>query len=161
MLIKETNGTYTLSSDMLTAKDILHTAKSIISENLAYGIAMGNNNIVKDYLTLELGMLQHEEFHIIYLNNKHELICCEMMYKGTIDQCAVYPREVLKRVLELNACAIILAHNHPSGNYTPSRADRHITNKLKECLNYVDVRVLDHIIVASDKTYSFAENGLM
>jgi DNA repair protein RadC len=115
----------------------------------------------KDYIKLKLAECQHEIFGVMFLTNRHQIIDFEEMFRGTIDGASVYPREVVKRVLELNAAAVILVHNHPSGNPEPSRADEQITHRLKESLSTIDVRVLDHLIVADDKIISFAERGMI
>lgn len=96
----------------------------------------------------------------MFLDNQHRLIAFEELFFGTIDSASVYPREVLKAALKVNAAAIILAHNHPSGDATPSQADKQITQRLKEALALVDIRVLDHIVVG-DSAISFAERGLL
>ena len=102
---------------------------------------------------------EHEVFACIFLNNQNEVLAIEEMFRGTIDGASVYPREVVKRCLEVNAAAVIFAHNHPSGDTTPSRADINITKVLIDALGLVDIRVLDHIIVGDGNSYSLAENG--
>jgi DNA repair protein RadC len=118
-------------------------------------------NAVKDYLKLKFTGLEHEVFTILYLNSQNELIEAVEMFRGTLSQTSVYPREVVKEALKQNAAAVILAHNHPSGSVQPSRADEHLTQTLKASLALVDVRVLDHIIVAGTATVSMAEMGLV
>jgi DNA repair protein RadC len=105
--------------------------------------------------------LEHEVFACLFLNNQHCVIVHEVLFRGTIDGASVYPREVAKRALQVNAAAVIFIHNHPSGNLDPSRTDRAITDKLKQALNLFDVRVLDHFIVSKAGTYSFAEHRLI
>ena len=102
-----------------------------------------------------------EQFAVAFLDNQHNLISCEVMFRGTVNQAPVFPREIAKRALELNSAAIILSHNHPSGIAEPSRADKEITRVIKDALSLIDVRVLDHVIVASGDSYSFAGHGLM
>ena len=114
-----------------------------------------------DYLKIKLANLEYEEFHVLLLNNQHGLIEDVCMFKGTIDGATVYPREVLKLALHYNAAAVILAHNHPSGMCLPSESDRLITERLKEALSLVDIRVLDHIIVGGMDTHSFASKGIL
>lgn len=116
---------------------------------------------VKNYLTLKLAELPHEVFGCVYLDARNAVIDCNELFRGTLTQTSVYPREVVKEVLRLNAAAVILYHNHPSGNPNPSRADELLTRTLKGALELVDCKVLDHIIVAKDKTLSFAERGLI
>lgn len=115
----------------------------------------------ESYLKLQLGDLEHESFRVMFLNNQHGLIKLTELFRGTIDGAAVYPREVVKATLQFNAAAVIFAHNHPSGHCEPSAADRDITEKLTEALDLIDVRVLDHIIVGGEQTYSFARHGLI
>jgi DNA repair protein RadC len=140
---------------------ILKQAKNILLKRMKKrGIAMTDPGIVKDYLTLQLQELEHEQFHVLFLDNQHRLIACEMMFKGTIDGASVYPREVMKRALHWNAAALILAHNHPSGLPDPSQADITITGKLKDAMALIDVRILDHFIVG-DVVSAFSERGLI
>jgi DNA repair protein RadC len=116
---------------------------------------------VKDYLQLQLAQRDHEVFAVLFLDAQNRLIRCEEMFRGTLTQTSVYPREVLKRALDLNAAAVILAHNHPSGAAEPSRADEFLTQTLKSALQLVDVRVLDHLVVGRAGVVSFAERGLL
>ena len=118
-------------------------------------------DIVKNYLTLALALEEREHFHVLFLNNQHQLLVDARLFSGTIDGASVYPREVVKQALQCNAAAVILAHNHPSGVCVPSEADKGITAKLKQALTTVDIRILDHIIVGHMETYSFAEHGAL
>ena len=113
----------------------------------------------ENYLKIKLAALEHEEFHCLFLDNKHALIKHECLFTGTIDGASVYPREVIKRALQLNAAALIFAHNHPSGNCEPSQADKDITKKLKDAASLFDIRVVDHIIIGGVETYSLAQHG--
>lgn len=113
------------------------------------------------YLKLAIAQLQYESFQILFLDSKHGLINLTEMFRGTIDQAAVYPREVVKAALHFNAAAIICAHNHPSGSIDPSSADKNITQTLVSALDLIGVNLLDHIIVGGNKTFSFAEHGLI
>ncbi len=115
---------------------------------------------VKDYLKQALAYEEREHFAVMFLDNKHALIRFEILFSGTVDSASVHPREVIKRALELNAVAVVLSHNHPSGNTEPSNADVNITSKLKSVLELVDIKILDHIIVGKSCT-SFAERGLI
>ena len=117
--------------------------------------------IVKNYLTLSLALEEREHFHVLFLNNQHKLLLDDRLFSGTIDGASVYPREVVKRALQCNAAAVIIAHNHPSGICIPSEADKSITDKLKQALSTIDIRILDHIIVGHMETYSFAEHGAL
>src|SRR2546425_1087938 len=110
---------------------------------------MSSPQAVKDYLRLQIGVLEHEVFTIIFLDAQHRLIALKEMFRGTVTQTSVYTREVIKEALALNAAAVILAHNHPSGAAEPSRADEFLTQSLRTALALVDVRVLDHLVVAS------------
>jgi DNA repair protein RadC len=116
---------------------------------------------VRDYLKLQLEACLAEVFACIWLNSKHQVLAYDELFHGTIDQSSIYPREVVRRALELNAAAVILAHNHPSGNTTPSPADLNITARLREALALVDVRLLDHFIVGDGEPLSLAERGLL
>jgi DNA repair protein RadC len=116
---------------------------------------------VKDYLRMQLAQRDHEVFAVLFLDAQNRLIRCEEMFRGTLTQTSVYPREVLKRALDLNAAAVILAHNHPSGLAEPSRADEFLTQTLKSALNLIDVRVLDHLVIGQGPVVSFAERGLL
>lgn len=116
---------------------------------------------VKDYLQMRLGALPHEVFAVLFLDAQQRLIACEEMFRGTLTQTSVYPREVVKRALELNTASVILSHNHPSGVLEPSRADELLTQTLKSSLQLVDVRVIDHVVVARSGALSFAERGLV
>jgi len=116
---------------------------------------------VKDYLQMRLGALPHEVFAVLFLDAQQRLIACEEMFRGTLTQTSVYPREVVKRALELNTASVILSHNHPSGVLEPSRADELLTQTLRSSLRLVDVWVLDHVVVGRTGALSFAERGLM
>lgn len=115
----------------------------------------------KDYLQMKLAGLEHEVFAVLFLDNQHRLIAYREMFRGTLDSASVHPREVVKEALALNAGAIIMAHNHPSGHPEPSAADRQITKRLQEALALVDVRILDHLVVGGFTSVSFAERGLV
>lgn len=116
---------------------------------------------VIDYLKVKNMELEREVFSVIWLDNRHGVIECQDLFFGTIDGASVYPREVLKAALYANAAACIICHNHPSGEPTPSQADKNITQKLKDALGIIDIRVLDHIITAGARHTSFAEQGLI
>ncbi|WOJ97499.1 DNA repair protein RadC [Congregibacter brevis] len=113
------------------------------------------------FLQHHLGMRSREVFCCLFLDSQHRLLCCEDVFLGTIDGAAVYPREVVVRALHYRAAAVVLAHNHPSGLTRPSSADRRITERLRDALKLVDVRVLDHVIVGRGRCYSFVESGLL
>jgi DNA repair protein RadC len=113
-----------------------------------------------DFLRMRLGGLPHEEFHVLWLDNRHRILDCQRLFTGTIDGASVHPREVLRAALEINASAAILAHNHPSGVAEPSTADRAITLELRDTLRLIGVRILDHLIVGGECT-SMASRGLL
>ena len=140
---------------------VLEMAKRALSEQLQQGVAMDSPRAVKDYLALTLGALKHESFMVMFVSAQNRLIAAEEMFRGTLTQTSVYPREVVKRALQHNAASVLLAHNHPSGVAEPSAADRYLTDNLKSALQLVDVRVLDHFVVAGRQVLSFAERGLL
>ncbi len=125
------------------------------------GAAINGPEAASDFLIQHFAGYEREAFVVVFLTNPHQVIAAEEMFTGTADKAAVYPREVVKRALHHNAAAIIIAHNHPGGDCAASVADQSITNKLRTALEIVDVRILDHFIVAGDKTKSFAELGLL
>ncbi len=135
--------------------------KRLLHEDLQRGDALNSPGAVRDYLKLMMNGLEHEVFMVIFLDAQHRVIASEEMFRGTLTQASVYPREVVKATLRHNAAALIFAHNHPSGVAEPSQSDRLLTDALKQALSLVDVRVLDHFIVAGNQTLSFAERGLI
>jgi len=156
----ETKGQYHVEGTV-TAEDIITMAKRILNRRFAKGQAMTDPQQSKSFLTLKLSQLEHEVFSILFLNNQHKVIAYEELFRGTIDSASVYPREVLKRALHHNAAAIILSHNHPSGEPEPSQSDIQITQKLQQALKMVDIRILDHIIIGGEEPVSLAERGLI
>jgi DNA repair protein RadC len=108
-----------------------------------------------------MALLEHEVFAAIHLDNRHGVLDYEELFRGTVDGASVHPREIVKSALRHNAAALILAHNHPSGLPEPSQADQRITQRIQEAVRYIDVRVLDHLIVGGDEIVSFAERGLL
>jgi DNA repair protein RadC len=125
------------------------------------GAALTSPGVVRDYLRLRLSTREHEVFMLICLDAQHRVIAFEELFRGTLTQTSVYPREVVKVALATNAAAVIFAHNHPSGAAQPSQADELLTRNLKDALGMVDVKVLDHFIVAGTQTLSMAERGLI
>ncbi|HYR05089.1 MAG TPA: DNA repair protein RadC [Gallionella sp.] len=140
---------------------VLEMARRALHEELQCGDALCSPRAVREYLRLSLGGRQQEVFLVLFLDTQHRVIASEELFHGTLSQTSVYPREVVKRALAHNAAAVILAHNHPSGVAEPSQADQLLTSALKQALNLVDVRVLDHFVVAVGQTLSFAEKGLV
>ncbi len=125
------------------------------------GVAFTSTRAAREWLILNMAGLEREEFRVLYLNNQNQLIAGETLFTGTINRTEVHPREVIKRALYHNAAAVVLAHNHPSGEVTPSKADRLITERLVQALGLVDIRVPDHLIVGGSQVFSFAEYGLL
>ncbi|MDU8924301.1 DNA repair protein RadC [Pasteurellaceae bacterium LIM206] len=113
------------------------------------------------YVKARIGLEERENFLVLFLNNAHCLLSAEVLFSGTINEAPVYTREIVKRAMALNAAAVIVAHNHPSGEVQPSQSDRNITSKIQKACELVDTRLLDHIIVSVDKHFSFAEEHML
>lgn len=158
LYIQDSTGSYVPAADDVIVHEALRVTGKVVR---AHGPVLSNPRIVKQHLQLRFADLEHEVFVVLFLSNRHKLIKLEEMFRGTIDGASVYPREVVKRALQLNAAAVIFAHNHPSGLPEPSQADELITRRLKEALALVDVRVLDHLVIGTDFVESFAERGLL
>jgi DNA repair protein RadC len=140
---------------------VLEMARRALHEEMESGDALNSPRAVRDYLQLLLRARLQEVFMAIFLDAQHRVIASEELFQGTLTQTSVYPREVVKRAMHHNAAAVIFAHNHPSGVAEPSQSDRQLTDALKQALALVDVRVLDHFIVAGTGGLSFAERGLV
>ncbi|RNE82444.1 RadC family protein [Vibrio cholerae] len=138
---------------------VLEMTQRYLAETLKRGDALTSPQQTKLYLSSVLRDRQREAFYILFLDNQHRVIRDEILFEGTIDAASVYPREVVKRALHHNAAAVILAHNHPSGVAEPSQADRRITDRLRDTLGLVEIRVLDHFVVGDGEVVSFAERG--
>jgi DNA repair protein RadC len=161
-LIKDTNGNYRLKrSTRATETDILEAAETILRKRVERLGALTKPTDARDFLRMRLGGLLAEQFHVVWLDNRHSIISVQHLFSGTIDGASVHPREVVRAALRCNAAACVLAHCHPSGVCEPSSADRDITRELKRALALIDVRVLDHIIVGATETLSMAERGLL
>ena len=143
-----------------TEQDVLAAAEGILKGKLERQGSLGNPTDASDFLRMRLGALLHEEFHVLWLDNRHRILDCQKLFTGTIDGASIYPREVVRAALNINACAAIFAHNHPSGVAEPSVADRTITNELRDALSLIGVRILDHIIVGAN-CVSMAGRGLI
>ncbi|GAB6066817.1 DNA repair protein RadC [Methylothermus subterraneus] len=139
----------------------LEMARRHLRETLERGDALTSPALTRDFLLHHLRDYPHEVFAALFLDTRHRVIRYEELFRGTVDGASVYPREVAKRALDLNAAAVIFAHNHPSGMAEPSACDQAITQRLRDALALLDIRVLDHVIVGDGKTYSFAEHGLL
>ena len=140
---------------------VIELARRSIAEGLKEKSTLTSPGAVRDYLRLALGGRQHEVFVCLWLDAQHRVIDFEESFRGTLTQTSVYPREIVKAALARNAAAVIFAHNHPSGAAQPSQADELLTRNLKEALALVEVKVLDHFIVAGNQAISFAERGLL
>ena len=140
---------------------IFEMSRRALNEQMQVKDILSSPNQVRDYLCLKLGSLTREVFMVLFLDAQNRIITTEEMFTGTLTQTSVYPREIVKRALHHNAASVIFAHNHPSGVAEQSRADEMITTELKKALALVDVRVLDHFIVAGNATLSFVERGLL
>ena len=157
LLVRDGRGRYRPAS----ADQILDAARRVIDQKMQRGTEFSSPATVKEYLRTKLADFEHEVFAVLFLDTRHRLIDYVEMFHGTIDSAEVHPREVVKQALRLNAAAVIISHNHPSGNPEPSAADKALTAQLRQALALVEVRTLDHIIVAGSSTTSFAECDLL
>ncbi len=139
----------------------LEMGRRYLAVEIQRGDVLDSPEATRKYLRLKLGHLPHEVFACLFLDNQHQIIRFEEIFRGTIDGANVYPRDIVKRSLELDAKAVIFAHNHPSGIAEPSQADRALTERLQRALGLVEIRVLDHFIVGDGQPASFAELGLL
>jgi len=139
----------------------LELARRSLQDDLRSGSALTSPAAVRDFLRLAIADREHEVFVCLWLDAQHRVIRCDELFRGSLTQTSVYPREIVKAGLKANAAAVIFAHNHPSGAAQPSRADELLTRNLKDALALVEVKVLDHFIVAGRQTLSFAERGLL
>lgn len=163
----EETGIYQVGFVALDAKtqaedDTIKQAMRIVARRIRKeGPMFTAPQAVKDYLVLQLAQKEYECFGVVFLDSQHQFLGLEVLFKGTLAQTSVYPREIIKRALAVNAGAVILFHNHPSGMPEPSRADELLTTTLKSALALVDIRTLDHVVVGGTTTVSFAERGLI
>lgn len=157
LLVRDVQGQYRCA----TAEEVLAHARRFLAYRVRRGAAMTSPSVVKDYLRFQIGHLEHEVFGALMLDTQHRIIQFKVLFRGSVSQTSIYPREVVKEVLAVNAAAVLLAHNHPSGSAEPSRADEFLTRTLKDSLSMVDVRVLDHLVVSATDIVSFAERGLL
>ncbi|NYE22090.1 JAB domain-containing protein [Pigmentiphaga litoralis] len=153
--VRDGRGRYRPAS----ADQILDAARRVIDQKMQRGTEFTLLATVKEYLRTKLAGFEREVFAVLFLDTRHRLIDYVEMLRGTIDGATVRPREVVEEALQHNAAAVIFSHNHPSGNPEPSATDRALTQRLKEALTLVEVRTLDHIIVAGDQTTAFVELG--
>ncbi len=140
---------------------IIRQALELLACEIQHTDTLQSPDAVKDYLRLKLDERPHEVFAVVFMDSQNRVIACEELFRGTLTQTSVYPREVVLEALKRNAAAVILCHNHPSGSAQPSREDELLTLTLKNALALVDVRVLDHMIVTRAQVLSFAEEGLI
>lgn len=140
---------------------ILELCRRVLKQKLHEADTINSPEATREYLQIHFQGLSRERFGCLFLDTRHKVISLEILFEGTLDSAAVYPREVVKQALTLNAASVILCHNHPSGNPEPSQADIRITKKLTEALALIDVRVLDHMIVGHGEIFSMAEHGLL
>jgi DNA repair protein RadC len=151
--------------ESMNEHELIGVASGMIREAMARQLTKGpllsQPAVVRTYLQLQFLGQGHESLVVLYLDARHRLIASEELFRGTLTHVAIYPREVLKRVLYWNACSIVIAHNHPDGVAEPSGEDKALTSHLKTALAYIDVRVLDHFVIGADGIFSFAEHGLM
>lgn len=140
---------------------VLELSRRILRERLERGPALSSPQAARDYLRLRLQDRPHEVFGAMFLNAQNQVLAVEELFRGTLTQTSVYPREVVKRALAHNAAAVIFAHNHPSGIAEPSRSDEALTAALRQALALVDVKVLDHFVIGAGSAMSFAERGLL
>lgn len=149
------------ASKYVQLQAIFEMSRRALNEQMQVKDMLSSPQQVRDFLCLKLGGLSREVFVVIFLDAQNRMITSEEMFSGTLTQTSVYPREVVKKALHHNAASVIFAHNHPSGIAQPSQADELITKQLKQALALVDVRILDHFIVAGNTTFSFVERGLL
>jgi DNA repair protein RadC len=157
LFVRGANG----AAEPATSEQILTAARQVLASRVRRGALLTSPQRVREYLTVKLGALDHEVFGLILADTRHRVIEYVELFRGTIDGASVHPREVVKLALAKQAAAVILVHNHPSQVSEPSHADEAITRRLREALALVDVRILDHLIVAGSEVLSFAERGLI
>lgn len=151
-----------LSALPLPTQRTIQRALALLEQHLRKpGESFTSPDAVRHWLRLQMAGLEREVFRVLYLDNQHRLLTHEILFTGSINSTQVHPREIVKSALKHNAAAVILAHCHPSGHAEPSEADRHITRKIQDALDLVEVRVLDHCIVGGMTVYSFAEQGVL
>lgn len=156
-LMREAAGTHVPVSD----EAVIDTALKLLAQRISRGSLLSSPSAVKNYLRLRFADLQYEVFSLLYVDKRNRLIACEELFRGTIDGATVHPREVVKSALRHNAAGVLIAHNHPSGVAEPSQADELITRRLKTALDYVDIRVIDHLVVSAGEAVSMAERGTL
>lgn len=159
-IVRDLLGHYHLGHT-LTDEDILKTAEEILEQRMVREETLSDPSVSARYLKARLAAYPYEVFAVLFLDNRHRVIACEELFRGSIDGCSVHPREVVRRCIFHNAAAVICAHNHPSGVAEPSAADRAITLRLRDALELIDVRLLDHFVIGSGTPTSLAQRGWM
>lgn len=157
LFVRDSDGNYLAAPD----DHVIDVARQVVERSVAKGVKLNSPTRVREFLWLKLAGYDHEVFGAIFLDTQHRVIEFSELFHGTLDSASVYPREVVKAALHHNAGAVIFTHNHPSGEPDPSDADRRITQRLKEALGLIEVRVLDHIVVGGSDSVSFAERGYL
>lgn len=157
LFIRRADGTVETAS----SQDVLTAARAVLAHRVRRGALLQSPEQVGEYLTMRLGHLDYECFGLILVDNRHRVIDCVELFRGTIDGAAVYPREVIKLALEKRAAAAVAYHNHPSGVNEQSAADELITKRLAQALSAIEVRLLDHLVLAGSQVLSFAQKGLL
>lgn len=157
---KDEHGNYQFGMTV-TPEQIVDLATTIIEKEFFGRERIANPSDSIQYLTLKLALLEHEVFCCIFLDTRHRILRFETMFRGTIGRTSVYPREIVKSALACNAAAVIFAHNHPSSVAEPSQTDEALTNTLKQALELIDVKTLDHIVIGGTEAFSFANRGLL
>jgi len=157
---RDENGRYKIESP-LKGDEIVALAESILRERVLHGDMIDSPKVMRQWLLTRISEKEHEVFFVIYLDNRHRVIAFEELFRGTIDGTSVHVREIVKRVLHQNAAAVVVAHNHPSGDPEPSDADCRLTRRIKDALSLIEVRLLDHIVVGGSVALSLAERGLI
>lgn len=157
LLVRDVAGDYR----QIDADEVLQAAQQVLLSRVRGSDVLGSPQAVRDYLRVRLSGLEHEVFAVLHLDVQNRVIDYVEMFRGTVSQTSVYPREVVREAMMRNTCGIIMVHNHPSGTIQPSRADEMLTQTLKQALGLVDVRVLDHLIVGGGDILSMAERGLI
>ncbi|MGY3961277.1 RadC family protein [Aeromonas popoffii] len=158
LIAGEQPGTY-LVTGLVNEDDLLNIANQIARQKLAKGVAITDKHLAQQALQTLLQSREHEVFAMLFLDNQHRILAYEELFRCTLSSASVYPREVVKRALAINAAALMLVHNHPSGYPEPSRADIEITHRLQSALALVDIRPLDHLIVGTEGVMSLEERG--
>lgn len=157
LYVRDSQGSYQFNREV-SSDEIVHMAAKILSRQFRKGATLSSPGDVKQYLQSKLSNREHEVFACLFLDTRNRVISFDEMFHGTIDGASVHPREVVKRGLACNAAGLIVAHNHPSGVAEPSRADRALTRRLRESMQLVDIKLLDHFVVG-EEVISFAERG--